>query len=419
MGEDSIAILLEVRTRGEFQSGKPSFWYWFVKETAGQHVKVEHTVAAQMLVCALVFSRILWWLQQAGMKKTFWGGLVFVALAPHTLYFISSLYPDGVFAVSVSGVLFECWLILRTRSVTPINGLLLFATLPFAVLARTNGIALLVLFIPMIICTRDRSRLTLGLLLASTIFGSWLVNTTHPTKKHDIFFPLVVFETVNFLQPRAMNFWYEQPRVSKMTTDALERHRPLSLILSNYDRDYWDPLNYKADGPLLGAMPEGDKRILVHQFFTYNIWQNIPAFLSSRVNVFLVSALAEGNYPGISATKYALNRVPTGSIHLKYTPLSLSEIADKIFKTSEKFRWILWSPLPTILLLMIMACQSFNNQRSADNWIVWSMTLQFVAIFTLSIAGEYRYLYPFFAFSLVALSIYNTRLQEVKNEQLA
>ncbi|MDP1369071.1 hypothetical protein Q6248_29395, partial [Klebsiella pneumoniae] len=49
-----------------------------------------------------------------------------------------------------------------------------------------------------------------------------------------------------------------------------------------------------------------DKEILIKEFSRYNLWHNIPAFLSSRVNVFMVSALADGHFPTAETKSYVL-----------------------------------------------------------------------------------------------------------------
>src|SRR2546427_6391726 len=91
--------------------------------------------------------------------------------------------------------------------------------------------------------------------------------------------------------PRSTLFPYttlfRSPRVSQKTVDAMEKHKPLQVYLENYDRDYWDPLVFKSDGPQVLNIPRSERKIIIREFFRYNLWRNIPAFLSSRVNIFL------------------------------------------------------------------------------------------------------------------------------------
>ena len=54
LGEDSLAILLEVQTRGEFQSGKPAFWYFFVKTFFMPGALIEGPIGFQLLLSAII-----------------------------------------------------------------------------------------------------------------------------------------------------------------------------------------------------------------------------------------------------------------------------------------------------------------------------------------------------------------------------
>ncbi|AVS63339.1 hypothetical protein C8241_18095, partial [Paracidovorax avenae] len=70
LGEDSLGVLLEVQDPITNRSGKPVFWYYFVKIFYEPAHRVEVPIAVLMMICAVVFSRILSWSWTQGFRKT-------------------------------------------------------------------------------------------------------------------------------------------------------------------------------------------------------------------------------------------------------------------------------------------------------------------------------------------------------------
>lgn len=403
LGQDSLAILLEVQTRGEFQSGKPAFWYFFVKTFFAPGALVEAPIGFQLFLSAIVFARILSWCWAHGLKKIFAFLLIFVCLAPHMIFFMGSLYPDGIFSVALAGLLFELWLMAKTRQIGHASLGMLFITFPLAVFARTNGAVFLlaVVYVATILPKTDRIKLVaVSLAWCALVLAG---DKMHKTYSHGAIYPLVVFETANFLQPRPMNLQREKPRVSEKTLQTLTKHQPLEKIIQNYDRDYWDPLQYKSDGPKLGDIDKKDQKIIVKEFFRYNLWQNIPAFVSSRVNVFMVSALAQGGMVSIDYASQILPQIKTPSTFRAFQWSTFESRLKSIHAFSEKYRWLLWTPFLGIVLLLMMLHRGYHARSPSMLIVAIPMAIQLVAIFTFSIAGEYRYLLPFFTLPLVAL----------------
>jgi hypothetical protein len=408
LGEDSLAILLEVQTQGEFRSGKPVFWYLFVKALFEPTLRVEAPIAVQLLLAALVFSRILGWCWARGLKKTFAFLLVFVCLAPHMIFFAGSLYPDGVFSVAVSGLLFELWLVVQSRKLSTASLLMCSILLPFAVFARANGLIFLapVLYTTVVLKGSDRLKLlAVGFTWCAVVF---IGGKVHGAESHDTLYPLALFETVNFLQPRPMNLWQERPRISEKTLQSLTRQQPVQKILENYDRDYWDPLIQKPDGPRLNSLSRSDKRTIVKEFFRYNLWQNMPAFLASRVNIFMVSALAQGGMVSIEYTSHVLPQIKTASEFRRFQLHSLTSALNSVHEFGMRYRWLLWTPWVGIALLFMMLRRGMRAKDGPMLMIAIPMAIQLLAIFVFSIAGEYRYLLPFFTLPLVALPVLAT-----------
>lgn len=403
LGEDSLAILREVQTHRTFTSGKPVFWYFFVKTFFEPTGLVEVPIGVQLFLSAVVFARILGWCWAHGLRKTFAFLLVFVCLAPHMIFYIGSLYPDAIFAVAASGLLFELWLIAQTRKLSRVSLLMCLITLPFAVFARANGIVFLgpVLYAAALLERADRSKLLAVSLTWCAIAVTGVISDD--ARSHDVLYPFALFETVNFLQPRPMNLWPERPRVSEKTIQSLTRYQPMQKIIENYDRDYWDPLVYKSTGPHLGSLSPADEKTIVSEFFRYNLWQNVPAFLASRVNIFMVSALAQGGLQSVEYAPHVLAQIRSESQFRRFHLTTLESVLISVHAFSEKYRWLLWTPWLGIALLFIMVRRGFRAKSGPMLIVAIPMAVQLLAIFALSIAGEYRYLLPFFTLPLVAL----------------
>lgn len=90
----------------------------------------------------------------------------------------------------------------------------------------------------------------------------------HSDSGQSVLFPLAIFETFNFLQPRPMPLWMLEPAISAHTIKVLTQHQPIAAYLAFYDLDYWDSLTFNADGPKVKDLPES----VLHEFFTYNLW---------------------------------------------------------------------------------------------------------------------------------------------------
>ena len=319
LGEDSVAILQEVQNPDAFRSGKTVVWYYFVKLLYGGSGRVEIPVATALILCAAMLARILAWCWAQRLHKTLMFGLLAIALAPHMVYFMGTLYPDGLFAVASAALLFEVWLCVQRRTASPASLIMLTLALPFAVFLRPNG---LVFLAPVLLaCWWLDTRSRLWTLLIAAVWSALVMagNQVHKSTTQETQFPLAAFETAGFLQKRAMNeLWalyphmndpwvLQKPKVSPATLEALGRQRPLEKIQQYRDPAYWDMLVFHPEGPQLGALSDEDKRTVVREFWTYNLWQNLPDFMGSRVNVFVSSALAQGGFPALS---YATNVLP-------------------------------------------------------------------------------------------------------------
>lgn len=404
LGSDSMAILWEVEQSGAFFAGKPVFWFFFVNTFYGSTGRVEVPIAIQLSLTALVFARILAWCWTRALYRTFAFLALFVVLAPRMLFAAGTLYPDGPFAVASAGVLFELWLTLKRRRLSPASFCMLALTLPFALFARANGIVLLIPVLYALWVLRGTERLRLGCLALGWCLLVAAGSAVHRSPdSHGVLFPLVAFETANFLQPRPMNLWVEKPRVSARTLEVLNRHTSVETLRKFYDRDYWDTLYHRPDGPRLGGMTQRDKTRLIKEFLRYNLWQNLPAFASSRVNVFLVSALAKGGEVSMTYAKPVLAQTRSISGYRAMDVPRLTAAVEQMHQANYRHRWLLWTPFVGIGLLFVFFRRAWQRDNWADVSLALPMLIQLVAIFLLSIAGEYRYLLPFFVLPMALL----------------
>lgn len=404
LGSDSMAILWEVEQSGAFFSGKPVFWFFFVNTFYGTTGRVEVPIAIQLALTALVFARILAWCwTQALYRTTIFLG-VFIVLAPRMLFAAGTLYPDGPFAVASASLLFELWLTLKCRRLSPASFCMLALTLPFALFARANGIVLLIPLLYALWVLRGSNRLRLGGLALGWCLLVAAGSAVHRSPaSHGVLFPLVAFETVNFLQPRPMNLWVEKPRISARTLEVLNRHTSVETLLKFYDRDYWDTLYHRPDGPRLGGMSLRDKTRLIKEFLRYNLWQNLPAFAASRVNVFLVSALGQGGEVSMTYAGPVLAQTRSTSVYRAMDMPGLTDFVAQMHHANYRYRWLLWTPFVGIGLLFVFFRRAWQRGDWADVSLALPMLIQLAAIFLLSIAGEYRYLLPFFVLPMALL----------------
>ncbi|MDP3230551.1 MAG: hypothetical protein Q8N13_21610 [Acidovorax sp.] len=420
LGEDSVAILLEVQDPAAFRSGKTVLWYYFVRLFYQGTARVEAPVAMALLVCAIMLARMLAWYWENRLYKTMAFALLAICLAPHMVYFMGTLYPDGLFAIAVASLLFELWLAVTRRSITGASLATIALALPFAVFVRPNGLVFLIPALLAAVWVDRNSRRWLLL-----VIGAWcvviLIGTRwHKTSTQETMYPLAVFETAGFLQTRAMNDLWKQfphmndpwvlaePKVSQRTIEALTRNRPLTPLQAYRDPAYWDMLVFHPDGPQLGSLSPEDKATVVREFLTHNLWHNLPDFVASRVNVFLAAALAQGGFPALAYATNVLPRVHSQSTYRRFHWETAEHSLQRIHAWSYAWRWLLWTPWLGLALLAWGLVHGIRARHAPLLLISIPMALQLGAIFVFSIAGEYRYLLPFFTLPLVLLPALST-----------
>ncbi|WP_212644682.1 hypothetical protein [Delftia sp. PE138] len=412
LGEDSLGILLEVLDPEKQNSGKPAFWYYFVRVFYEGHQRAEVPIGAMLLMSAAILARILAWCWDQKIYKTTIFLLFFVCLTPHLIFFAGSLYPDGIYSIAIAGLLFEIWLIAKAKKAQAASLFIIALTLPISAFARPNGIIFLIPIFILIFLVERRSKILLSVILLSWTALMAVGMNAHRSASHGAIYPMAIFETVNFLQPRPMNLWTASPRLSPLTVETLEKNHPLETYIKNYDPDYWDTLNFKPDGPRVMSIPKTDRKIITKEFLRYNVWHNIPKFMGSRVNIFLASAFADGGLPGFGYAKHVLDFVKSESIFRKFNLKTSEDFLFGMFDVSYTYRWIFWTPFLGIALLIWAIRQGFNLRDIPILLISLPMLIQLGAIFIFSIAAEYRYLLPFFTLSLVLLPIFSMRKNE-------
>lgn len=405
LGQDSLAIILEIETGREFQANKPAFWYLFNLLLYGSTGRVEIPIAVQMAICALISARILTWLLMQQMYKSFFYCLAFICLAPSVVFYIGSMYSDGIYAVALAGMLFEIWICIRRKSIDRKSALILLLSIPFAVFSRPNGIInLLPVVVLAFLLAKDQRKYLAAIALPGLFvgFGSQLAfKYDNPIGS---FFPLALYETVGFLEHRPMGLWeFNEPRVTPKTLESLTAGgATLEQISDYYDHYYWDPLIFFPKGPALLSLPKKDKKIIIQEFFKYNLWHNFPAFAASRVNIFFYAAMARASMPGPLGAKFLLPRTKSVSM-AESVNLPTDKYLLGWFDFSIKYRAIYWAPWLGLALIAVGARRCMKHRDIAVCTMVGIYALQFIAVFTFSIAGEYRYLLAFFTAPLALL----------------
>ncbi len=412
LGEDSAATLMEVDQPDVFRSGKSIVWYYFVRLTYGVTHRVEAPIAVLMLLSAFLFARMLawYWSQQWRWLTLFL--LALICIAPHMVYFLGTLYPDAIFAVAATALLFEVWLMCRQRRATWLSLCVVALALPFAAFVRPNGIVFLVPAVLALWCVQGKGRYVLAAIIAVWCTLVYTGTTVHRSSTQSATLPLVLFETSKLLAPRAMtDFWNQVPEmndpwvrrdplVSPRTLEILSNHSTLASIRAYSDPAYWDMLAFHPSGPKLGLIPESERQELIHEFFHYNLWHNLPEVLASRLNVFSASALAEGGFPALDYSRHVLPRTQSQSQMRLYDLKQTEQHLKQLHKASYQWRWLLWTPWLGFALLALGLVRGWQRKNMALLLVCLPAVLQLGAIFAFSSAGEYRYLLPFFTLPL-------------------
>jgi hypothetical protein len=407
LGPDSQAILLEIKNPNLFGSNKTAFWYNYVRLLYGRHYLVELPIGLIMILSTFMMARILGWCWSQHLYRTAVFLLVFICLAPHLIWFMGLLYSDGIFAVATAGLLFEIWLISRQGKAGWLSLFIIAIALPFAAFVRTNGLIFIIPTVILIFMVNRTSRLWVGLIIIGLCSLAAISASRDKYASHAVFYPLAIYETVSFLQPRPLNFSPDE-RVSQSAVSALTRNHPLELYLSHYDPDYWDPLNYDPNGPLAMALPKQDRNIITKEFLYYNLWHNIPKFMDDRVNIFFVAILAQGGYYGLIPDDSQINilkQVESNSVYRKFNFDKVAQLLKKIHQYDWKYRILLWTPFLGIGLMIWVFCIGIREQDMALLLVSIPMAAQLAGIFIFSVAGEYRYLLHFFTLPLVMLPL--------------
>ena len=393
LAEDSRATLLYIDGLTPFFPGKTAFWMQFLDLTYNTSKLVEVPVLVMASLCVLVLCRIQLYLLDQRLYKSFIFCLVFIVLAPHLIVLNLTLMGDGIFAVATVGLFFELYLCCQRQRLTLTATVIIVATASFALLTRTNGLtALLPMFMTLLYLPR-KGKLVLSAVIAANLTGMVVLNKAQgDLKPQGAIFPLVIWETVNFLQPPAMKAPTSLDRVSPKTIATLEELAPLDTYLRFYDREYWDPLNFAAGGPGVGRFTSAQKKVLTKEFFKRNLPNNFAAFMGSRVHVFFATALAYSGLPWPGYTPVVLPQTLSHSVAWPLENYPAFKLPEKIFIESFKKRVILWSPFFSIIILIFSLTIFSKKIISIEFIICFTFLLQLSGIFFFSIASEYRYI---------------------------
>lgn len=418
VGNDTLAVLLESDTQGDFRSGKSVLWYYLVHATYGSTKRVEVALLVLLALCALIFARMLSWYWVNGHRRAALLMLLLIGLAPHTVYFLGTLYPDGIFAVAACGLLFELWLCTQRKAVSTGSVLMLALTLPLALFTRANGIAFLLPAIACLWFVRRPDRLKLGALIAASCALGFGAQAVHKPSNQSALDSMVLFETVNFLRPHAMDdLWLmyptandpwvlRKPRVTPLTLQTLDAHTPREKLQAFSDPGYWDMLVFHPKGPQFLTLSDAQRQVLRHEFFRHNLWRNVPEFLGSRVTVFFTAALAQGGMPALD---WAPNILPATQATSRFRAFELTgaeQVLRKLHRASYQGRWLLWTPFVGIFMAAALLLR--RRSTAPARWIGLSLLIQLAGIVALSSAGEYRYLLVFFVAPLALWPMFSS-----------
>ena len=387
-------------------SGKSVLWYNFVKILYSGHERVEVPIGFLMLLSAILLARILSWIWNKDLRKTAIFLLIFICLTPHFTYFIGTLYPDGIYSVAATALLFEIWLIARYREINKLSILIIFITFPFAVFMRANGLVFtipLVWLVYILWADSRKSAIWISAIILGWFAMHGIAKRIHPNQAQGAMYPLAIYETVNFLRHRPMNLWVASPRVSEKTIKTLEKYNQLSVYQEHFDPDYWDPLVFRQEGPKVMSLSDKDKTLIIKEFFRYNIWRNIPSFIGSRFNIFLSASFAQGGLPSHTYSQYIIPEINSKSVYRSFHLDKLEAIFFDIYNKSYKARWLFWTPFLGLILVFAGLIRGTSTRNIPLLLVAFPMFIQFAGIFLFSTAAEYRYILPFFTIPLVLL----------------
>ncbi|RYZ79694.1 MAG: hypothetical protein EOP06_26715, partial [Proteobacteria bacterium] len=314
--------------------------------------------------------------------------LALVALAPSVVFYVGSMYSDGIYAVALAGMMFEVWLSIQRKYIDKKSAFVLVACIPFAIFSRPNGIINLLplAILAWTLARVERRKLALIAIPILVIgFGSQVAfKYRNPI---GTVFPLALYETVGFLEHRPMGLWeFGEPRITDKTLKALTSSgATLEKIAEYYDHYYWDPLIFFTSGPALLSIPKKEKKTIIKEFFKYNLWHNFPAFAASRVNIFLYAAMARASMPAPTNAERILPK--TNSVS-KFKAISLpsDQYLLKWFDFSIQYRTIFWTPWLGVFLIILGARRSLALRSTAMSTVSGTYALQLIAVFTFSIA---------------------------------
>ena len=406
-GQDGYSLLMHINQGNPKWTGKEGAWLIYALLTYGTTGHVEAITIPLLLLHVLIFTRLILHLWNIGCKKIASASAIFIACTPHVLNAASSLYPDSIFSLAFIALLFEIWIALK-NGLTKANSLLIFILFPIASSFKANGI---IVVLPMLYLAwelKPRSQ-KVFIILTMLVWGS-IGAICHQVfdlgKGHPALKPLVLFETTNFMQSRPMGLWETRHMVTDRTKEIMYRHISQDAIDELYDRDYWDTLwHANQDRVRFRGMSKTDWRHLRTDFFTYNLWRNIPAFTASRVNIFLASALAQGGIVPPTAGKDVLAIVPTNSTYNPFQFDGLQNFLLQFFDFTYAWRFLFWSPFVGLVLLAMAAKKNASTHNTANRVILATLFIQLAGIFLMSIAAEYRYLLIFFYSPLLLVPI--------------
>lgn len=417
MGQDGYSLIANINEGAPKYTGKDSAWLLYALATYGLTNRLEAIVIPSIILHIIIFTRIIGWTYLYGHKKTAIFGLIFIGCAPHIINFETSLYPDSIFSLAFIGALFEIWICLKDGKLNIYSIVTFIILIPVAAFFKGNGI---LIFVPLFYLASRIERRSRWWLISIAIAWTFVVQIGGKIndlgKGHGALQPLVLFETVNFMQSKPMNLWETQHMVTDKTKQIIYRYISQKDIDGLFDRDYWDTLwHQNQDRVKFRHMTKEDNKALRKEFFTYNLWRNIPAFISSRINIFLASALAQGGMVGPGDAQHGLDKVQTRSQYNVFKFELLPNVTKYLFEHSYGLRFLLWSPILGIFLIIYCPALAIQQRNLNDIFITLTLAAEMAGIFIFSIAAEYRYMLIIFYSPLLLLPLLYQQKRRKRN----
>ncbi len=183
----------------------------------------------------------------------------------------------------------------------------------------------------------------------------------------------------------------------------MEMVLPAKELVAKYNPAYWDPLYWNPSLNKEVFYSSSFWQTIVGDFYSQNVWLNLPTFIGERTNLFIATTFGYGMINGVDIVPndYALETVPLSVPLNTFFTTMLAKV-----HSHPIVRVVIWCSWLGVLLGILLFIDSIYRKKYAFQLFSSIMLIQVPFLFLVNPASDWRYVYFMYLAVLIMIPAY-------------